>query len=135
MTSIVNWHYKLAKNKVVELIQKHFYEPIVLHVMQELARFAGLDQPKPHKNTQNRTALSLYAEELCDMLTEVVNHRPGRLPDYLVSANELHLLPIESLTEAEVSIAVRMDKLEKAVLELAKRPQEAVQEVARRPQE
>ena len=69
------------------------------------------------------------------MLTEVVNHRPGMLPDYLVSANELHLLPIESLTEAEVSIAVRMDKLEKAVLELAKRPQEAVQEVARRPQE
>ena len=64
----------------------------------------------------------------------MVNLRPGRLPDYLVAPNKLHLLPAESLTKAEVSIAVRMDKLEKAMLELAKRPQEAVQELARRPE-
>ena len=70
MANFVNWHHKLAKNKVVKLIQKHFYGPIILHVLEQLAELTGLDKPKTHKNSQNRTALSLYAEELCDMLNE-----------------------------------------------------------------
>ena len=42
MSSIVNWHFKLAKTKVVELIQKHFNAPQVLFVMKELAAIALL---------------------------------------------------------------------------------------------
>ena len=83
----------------------------------------------------NRTALSLYAEELVKMLNEVINHRPEKLPDYVVAASDLHLLPVESLTKAEVSLAVRMDRLEKSVQELVKKPMVAVREVAREPQE
>ena len=50
MTSIVHWPCKLAKSKVVELIQKHFYELIVFYVMEQLAELAGLDKPKTHKD-------------------------------------------------------------------------------------
>jgi hypothetical protein len=131
MTSIVSWHGKLDKNKVAEMIQKNFSPEKVLFVMEELADLAGLDKPQRHVNSVNRTALSLYAEELVKMLNEVINHRPEKLPDYVVVASDLHLLPVESLTEAEVSLAVRMDMLEKAVQELVKKPQVAVQEVAR----
>ena len=135
MTSIVNWLGKLDKNKVAEMIQKNFSPEKVLFVMEELADLAGLDKPQRHVNNVNRTALSLYAEELVKMLNEVINHRPEKLPDYVVAASDLHLLPVESLTEAEISLAVRMDRLEKSVQQLVKKPLVAVQEVAREPQE
>ena len=135
VTSIVNWLGKLDKNKVAEMIQKNFSPEKVLFVMEELADLASLDKPQRHVNSVNRTVLSLYAEELVKMLNEVINHRPEKLPDYVVAASDLHLLPVESLTEAEVSLAVRMDRLEKSVQELVKKPLVAVQEVAREPQE
>ena len=122
MCSIVNWHFKLAKAKVVDLIQKHFNASQVLFVLKELADHAGLDEPGRHVNNQNRTALSLYADEIVDMVSEVSNMLPHKLPDYLVPAHSLHLLPVVSLTESEVSLSVRMEKLEKAVQALADRP-------------
>ena len=51
------------------------------------------------------------------------------LPDYAVAASDLHLLPVESVTKVEVCLAVRMDRLEKAV------PQEVLQAQAMRLQE
>ena len=122
MSSIVNWHFKLAKTKVVELIQMHFNAQQVFFVMKELADHAGLKEPPNHVNNQNRTALSLYASEIIDMISEVSNMQPHMLPDYLVPAHSLHLLPVVSLTESEVSLSVRMEKLEKAVQALADRP-------------
>ena len=80
MSSIVNWHFKLAKTKVVELIQMHFNAQQVFFVMKELADHAGLKEPPNHVNNQNRTALSLYASEIIDMISEVSNMQPHMLP-------------------------------------------------------
>ena len=41
--------------------------------------------------------------------------RPHKVPDYLVPAHSLHLLPTVSQNESEVSLSMRMEKLESAV--------------------
>ena len=84
--------------------------------MVQLAQLCDLAQPHRHNNTSQRLAAELYAQELHDMLINL-NHA-NKLPEFVVPASLLRYVPQEALAPSEVTLAVRMDKLEKAVTEL-----------------
>ena len=62
----------------------------------------------------------MYAQNLTSTMYDMMNQ--NRYPDYVVPAREIHSLPLETFSETEIGLSVRMEKLEKAVQELVRRP-------------
>ena len=120
MATITMWHGKYPKTKVMDLIQKHFHSAEVFQAMEELHDLCGLEKPPRHQTSLNRTAFSVYAEELCSTISDITSK--NKYPDYVVPANKLNTIPMETMSETEVGLSVRMEKLEKAVQELVRRP-------------
>ena len=120
MSMITQWHYKYTKNKVIDLIQKHYHASQVFKAMEDMNNLCGLGEPQKHRNNANRTALSLYAHDLTSTMYDLINQK--MYPEYVVPAEEIHKLPMETISETEVGLSVRMEKLEQAVQELVRKP-------------
>ena len=105
---------------VIDLIQTIFTEKEVFDALSELHGFMNYDAPGGHNNTMERTALSLYAKELTDLVWKLDSEKA--LPRVVVSSHLVSKIPVgkSGLRPSDVvPISTRMDSLEKVVEKLS----------------
>ena len=117
LATVHMWTLSHHKTIVVPMILRHFVAADVYDCMCELAVSVGIDKPKGHRNTVERSAGELYADELYDMITSLAANKT--LPKIIVSSLALPMVPLATLrTSDEVSISARLESLETGLRKL-----------------
>ena len=105
-----------VKGDVIDLIQTSFTEEEVYDAFSELHVFMNYDPPGKHNTTMERTAVSLYAKELTDLVWKLDKEKA--MPRVVVSSHMLVRIPIgkAGLRPSDVvPLSSRMESLEKVV--------------------
>ena len=76
-----------VKEDIVDLIQTSFPEREVFDALSELHSFMNMEAPGGHHTTMERTAVSLYAKELTDMVFKLDKEKV--MPKVVVSSTLL----------------------------------------------
>ena len=109
-----------VKTDIIDLVQTSFAEHEVFDALSELHSFMNMDPPGGHHNTMERTAVSLYAKELTDMVFKLDKEKA--LPKVVVSSHMLSKIPVGKggLRPSDViPLGTRLETLEKVVEKLS----------------
>ena len=114
------WIGKWRKPAVTQEIVKHFAEADVFKVLKLLCEVCSLPAPTPRNDSINRTKGEQLAIDIYETVMKL--DKRNKLPEILVSSQQLHLCPVETVKDSDPGILVRMERLETAVMKMVNQP-------------
>ena len=108
------WHLRGNRNKVVDLIVRHFSSCQLLEARKELCKAVKADDPVTRRDSVQRSAAEAYTLDLLDQLEELDSQ--GKLPFIVVPSNVLAKVPFSTLLSSDdVAVSARLESLEKCM--------------------
>ena len=121
MLGVVHMHVlRGVKDEVGDLITGNFKEDDIREARDQLLQAAQCSQKGGHKDTENRTAAKVYAQEVIDLVYQL--DKDGKMPKIVVAAEHLAKVALVkgALKPGDAApITARMEDLESVVLKLA----------------
>ena len=120
LATVHNWVGKFHKSVVIEKIVKAFSEAQVYDALKLLSDVFGMDDPKKRQDSNNRPKGEAFANDIHDIVLDKDNS--GELPDIVVPSDQVKFCPVETVSDSDPGLLVRMARLEQLVIDMAKRP-------------
>ena len=115
---IQSWLNRFGKDDIVKMVSENFIDKEIFDALKCLCDRLGLDPPKARRNTMKQVAVKVWAAELYDTLMKEDNI--GKLPEFVVSSQELQRVPLSLMSGANdiVPVCTKMNILEKKMEEM-----------------
>ena len=108
------WHLRGNRNKVVDLIVRHFSASELLEARKELCIAVKEAEPVARRDSGHRSAAEAHAIDLLDQVGELDDQR--KLPTIVVPSTMLAKVPVSTLiTSDDVAVSARLENLEKCM--------------------
>jgi hypothetical protein len=120
LATVHNWVGKFPKSVVIEKIVKAFSEAQVYDALKLLSDVFGMDDPKKRQDSNKRPKGEAFANDIHDIVLDKDNS--GELPDIVVPSDQVKFCPVETVSNSDPGLLVRMARLEQLVMDMAKRP-------------
>ena len=120
LATVHMWVGKWKKSSVVEKIVMTFSEAQVYDALKLLCDICGRDDPKKRQDSNKRPKGEAFAIDIHDTVEEL--DKKKELPDIVVPSDQVKFCPVETVNDNDPGMLVRMERLEKVVLEMANRP-------------
>ena len=120
LATVHMWVGKWQKSTVVEKIVKQFSETDVYDALKLLCDVCGREDPKKRQDSNKRPKGEAFANDIHDTVLELDNS--NKLPEIVVSSFQVKFCPVETVSDSDPGVLVRMERLENAFLEMARRP-------------
>ena len=115
---IQSWLNRFGKEDIVKMVSENFIDKEIFDALKCLCDCLGLDPPKSRRNTMKQVAVKVWAAELYDTLMKEDNF--GKLPEFVVSSQELQRVPLSLMSGANdiVPVCTKINMLEKKMEEM-----------------
>ena len=120
LATVHMWVGKWQKSTVVEKIVKQFSETDVYDALKLLCDVCGREDPKKRQDSNKRPKGEAFAIDIHDIIQEL--DKKNELPDIVVPSDQVKFCPVETVSDSDPGLLVRMARLEQVVLDMAKRP-------------
>ena len=120
LATVHMWVGKWRKQAVIEKIVMTFSEAQVYDALKLLCDVCKQDDPKKRHDSNSRPKIEAFAIDIHDTVEKLDNKK--ELPDIVVPSDQVKFCPVETVSDSDPGMLVRMERLEKLVLEMASRP-------------
>ena len=111
------WKNRWTKRQMIDMTAKTFVDKEIYEALELLGEATGaLEPPSRRNNTSGRSRDEAYAYDLYDKMQEL--DRAGTVPEIVVPFNQLLKCPVDTMVERDPTIVTRMERLEKAVMQV-----------------
>ena len=112
---VQSWLNRFGREDIVKMVSDNFIDREIFEGLKNLCQCLELDPPKNRFNTKKQSAVKVWAGEMYDTLVKEDN--VGKLPEFVVSSQDLQRVPLALMSGANdvVPVCNRMDMLEKKV--------------------
>ena len=118
LSCVQSWLNRFGREDIVKMVSENFIDKEIFDGLKCLCDCLGLDPPKIRRNTMKQVAVKVWSAEMYDTLMKEDN--AGKLPEFVVSSQELQRVPLALLSGANdvVPICTKMNMLEKKMEEM-----------------
>ena len=120
LATVKMWMNMWSKSNVTDAIVKNFSEIQVFDALKLLREVGGLDPPGPRNNSCLRPKGEAIASDIHDVFMDL--DKKNKLPEIVVSCDQLRFCPVETASDNDPGILVRMERLERAVRDMLVQP-------------
>ena len=120
LATVHMWVGKWQKSTVVEKIVKQFSETDVYDALKLLCDVCDRDDPKKRQDSNRRPKGEAFANDIHNTVLELDNS--NELPKIVVASFQVKFCPVETVSDSDPGVLVRMERLENAFLEMARKP-------------
>ena len=112
---VQSWLNRFGREDIVKMVSDNFIDREIFEGLKNLCQCLELDPPKNRFNTKKQSAVKVWAGEMYDTLVKEDN--VGKLPEFVVSSQDLQRVPMALMSGANdvVPVCTRMNMLEKKV--------------------
>ena len=115
---VQSWLNRFGREDIVKMVSDNFIDKEIFDGLKCLWQCLGLGDPKVRRNTVKQVAVKVLAAEIYDLRMEEDN--AGKLPEFVVSSQELQRVPLALLSGANdlVPVCTKMNMLERKMEEM-----------------